>query len=160
MYSELRVLLECLGMSTSLREARISGDQGLPVREQERRCRFHAPVLTRAAASRDVVPLLRVSSRLIFEYQMQWAYRRRRQSCMSGRKAAFSTPSFRLDNIVLSSKWDAVMVDFEQRGVWCEFAAPEVNAVDYIRILATDYPQTDDDAESANPTRERYTLPC
>lgn len=30
------------------------------------------------------------------------------------------------------------MVDFEQRGVWCEFAAPEVNAIEYVRILATD----------------------
>ena len=30
------------------------------------------------------------------------------------------------------------MVDFEQRGVWCEFAAPEVNAIDYIRHLAVD----------------------
>jgi serine/threonine protein kinase len=47
-------------------------------------------------------------------------------------------PDLRLDNIVLSADGRVVMVDFEQRGVWCEFAAPEVNALDYMRIIATD----------------------
>ncbi|UKZ80864.1 hypothetical protein TrVFT333_008629 [Trichoderma virens FT-333] len=47
-------------------------------------------------------------------------------------------PDLRLDNIVLSGSGDVVMVDFEQRGVWCEFAAPEVNAIEYIRLLAID----------------------
>jgi hypothetical protein len=47
-------------------------------------------------------------------------------------------PDLRLDNILLSDSDDIVMVDFEQRGVWCEFAAPEVNAIEYVRILASD----------------------
>lgn len=47
-------------------------------------------------------------------------------------------PDLRMDNIVLSESGDVVMVDFEQRGVWCEFAAPEVNAIEYVRLLAVD----------------------
>jgi hypothetical protein len=50
----------------------------------------------------------------------------------------FFYPDLRLDNIVLSEDRDVIMVDFEQRGVWCEFAAPEVNAIEYIRLLAID----------------------
>lgn len=58
-------------------------------------------------------------------------------------------PDLRLDNIVLSADGRVVMVDFEQRGVWCEFAAPEVNAFDYLRIIATD--------EAVDPAvREKY----
>jgi hypothetical protein len=47
-------------------------------------------------------------------------------------------PDLRLDNVVLSDSGDIVMVDFEQRGVWCEFASPEVNSIENIRLLAID----------------------
>lgn len=43
----------------------------------------------------------------------------------------------RLDNILLSDTYDLIMVDFEQRGVWSEFAAPEINAIECLRELAT-----------------------
>ncbi|KAJ2979078.1 hypothetical protein NQ176_g3465 [Zarea fungicola] len=44
----------------------------------------------------------------------------------------------RLDNILLSNSHDLVLVDFEQRGVWCEFASPEINAIECLRVLAMD----------------------
>ncbi|OAQ97147.1 hypothetical protein LLEC1_00748 [Akanthomyces lecanii] len=42
----------------------------------------------------------------------------------------------RLDNILLSDTHEAIMVDFEQRGVWSEFSAPEINNIECIRELA------------------------
>jgi len=42
----------------------------------------------------------------------------------------------RLDNVVLSNTGDVVLVDFEQRGVWASFAAPEVAYLDYVATLA------------------------
>lgn len=47
-------------------------------------------------------------------------------------------PDLRLDNILLTEDQDFVMVDFEQRGVWFEYAPPEVNAIDIICTLQGD----------------------
>jgi len=44
----------------------------------------------------------------------------------------------RLENILLSDTDDLVLVDFEQRGVWCGFGSPELNYLDYVFMLATD----------------------
>lgn len=47
-------------------------------------------------------------------------------------------PDLRLDNILLTDNLDFVMVDFEQRGVWFEYAPPEVNAIDIMCTLQGD----------------------
>jgi hypothetical protein len=44
----------------------------------------------------------------------------------------------RLDNILLSETDDSLLIDFEQRGLMPPFAAPEVNYLQYIEILAND----------------------
>jgi hypothetical protein len=45
-------------------------------------------------------------------------------------------PDLRVENMVLSRDDNIVMVDFEQRGVWCEFSAPEVNFLDYMLLIS------------------------
>ena len=60
--------------------------------------------------------------------------------------------------MVFSAAGDLVLLDFEQRGVWCEFGPPEVNAVEYVRILATDDASGFRGFEPAIPpaVRDRY----
>ncbi|KAI1847402.1 hypothetical protein JX265_005537 [Neoarthrinium moseri] len=99
---------------------------------------------------RDILPLLRIHNQLERAQQFKWAI----QLTAALEHLRFTSrtyyPDLRLDNIVLSESWEIVMVDFEQRGVWCEFAAPEVNALEYIYLVATE--------EDADPEiRERYT---
>lgn len=100
---------------------------------------------------RDIVPFLGSSGSLDPSEQFKWAIQI--ASALKHFRETTGTfyPDLRLDNIVLSAQRDAIMVDFEQRGVWCEFAAPEVNCIEYIRILAT----ASDDDIPAN-VKQRY----
>ncbi|PHH70355.1 hypothetical protein CDD80_6066 [Ophiocordyceps camponoti-rufipedis] len=88
---------------------------------------------------RDLIPFLQLHGQISLKDKVKWslqlasALRHLRKSMRH-----FYYPDLRLDNIVLSESGDVVMVDFEQRGVWCEFAAPEVNAIEYVRLLAVD----------------------
>jgi hypothetical protein len=46
----------------------------------------------------------------------------------------------KLDNIVLretASSWDAVLIDFQQKGSWFSWSPPEINAVSHLVYLAT-----------------------
>ncbi|ROW01471.1 hypothetical protein VSDG_02008 [Cytospora chrysosperma] len=104
---------------------------------------------------RDSLPLLRMNKQLRLEDQVRWA----RQIC-SGmlhirHKGNLYYPDMRLDQIVMTSdNKHPVILDFEQRGVWCEFAAPEVNALEHMRALATDADEdeSDDSYVGALPT--------
>lgn len=87
---------------------------------------------------RDIVPLLGSSGSLTSTEQFKWAIQIASGLVHLRETSGNFYPDLRLDNIVLSSNRDAVMVDFEQRGVWCEFAAPEVNTIEYIRMIATE----------------------
>ncbi|KAI8961858.1 hypothetical protein F5Y11DRAFT_210333 [Daldinia sp. FL1419] len=87
---------------------------------------------------RDVLPSLRAHGQLHRVDQFKWSIQLTRALEHLKTRSKTYYPDLRLDNIVLSENSDVVMVDFEQRGVWCEFAAPEVNAIEYIRLLATD----------------------
>ncbi|KAI2602014.1 hypothetical protein GGR54DRAFT_556350 [Hypoxylon sp. NC1633] len=87
---------------------------------------------------RDILPLLRTHGRLRRADQLKWSIQLTKALEHLRSRSGTYYPDLRLDNIVLSEKSDVVMVDFEQRGVWCEFAAPEVNAIEYIRLIATD----------------------
>ncbi|KAI5861838.1 hypothetical protein GGS23DRAFT_133932 [Durotheca rogersii] len=87
---------------------------------------------------RDVLPLLRANGQLRREDQLKWSIQLARALEHLKSRSETYYPDLRLDNIVLSEQSDIIMIDFEQRGVWCEFAAPEVNAIEYVRLLATD----------------------
>ncbi|KAH9902200.1 hypothetical protein F4778DRAFT_770945 [Xylariomycetidae sp. FL2044] len=85
---------------------------------------------------RDLLPQRRIHGQLQRADQLKWSIQL--TTALEHLRTSTETyyPDLRLDNIVLSEQEDIVMVDFEQRGVWCEFAAPEVNAVEYIRFVA------------------------
>ncbi|KAB5580838.1 hypothetical protein GE09DRAFT_453259 [Coniochaeta sp. 2T2.1] len=107
---------------------------------------------------RDSLPLLRIQDRLTPQQQLKWALQLTAAVLHVREKGQIFYPDLRLDNVVLSDTGDIVMVDFEQRGVWCEFAAPEVNALEYIRILANAESTGDDAEEFGIPeeVRQRY----
>ncbi|KAI4865597.1 hypothetical protein F4820DRAFT_293881 [Hypoxylon rubiginosum] len=87
---------------------------------------------------RDVLPYLRAHGQLGRDDQLKWSIQLTRALEDLKSRSGTYYPDLRLDNIVLSENSDIVMVDFEQRGVWCEFAAPEINAIEYVRLIATD----------------------
>ncbi|KAL2144791.1 hypothetical protein VTI28DRAFT_8553 [Corynascus sepedonium] len=95
---------------------------------------------------RDKLPLMRIHGRLQLDQQLRWASQLTSAVLHIHERGRMFYPDLRLDNIVLSASNDLVMIDFEQRGVWCEFASPEVNAVEYVRILASD------ELDESNPT--------
>ncbi|KAI0446789.1 hypothetical protein F4803DRAFT_559227 [Xylaria telfairii] len=87
---------------------------------------------------RDLLPQLRIHDRLQREDQLKWSIQVTRALEHLRTRSSTYYPDLRLDNLVMSKDFDIVMVDFEQRGVWCEFAAPEVNAIEYMRLIAAD----------------------
>ncbi|KAK4220256.1 ribosomal protein S6 kinase alpha-5 [Rhypophila decipiens] len=87
---------------------------------------------------RDTLPVLRIHNQLSLASQLKWAAQLASAVEHVRTRGHMFYPDLRLDNIVLSDSEDVVMVDFEQRGVWCEFGAPEVNCLEYTRILAMD----------------------
>lgn len=99
---------------------------------------------------RDSLPLLRMNNRLHLEDQVRWA----KEIC-SGllhvrQKGKLYYPDMRLDQIVMTSdNKHPVILDFEQRGVWCEFAAPEVNALEHIRLIASDEDEDEDEEDDS-----------
>lgn len=103
---------------------------------------------------RDELPVLRMNGLLELKDQTRWAT----QICAGllhiQEEAGTYYPDLRLDQIVVSSiDQRLVILDFEQRGVWCEFASPEINAIEYTRLLALD-----DDAEHIHDgPNEPYT---
>ncbi|KAJ6787891.1 hypothetical protein PWT90_07821 [Aphanocladium album] len=108
---------------------------------------------------RDHIPFLALHSKITHNDEVKWArqlvaaLRHLRRTC----RTFYS--DLRLDNILLSDSFDLIMVDFEQRGVWSEFAAPEINAIECMRQLAMD-------DELPDATRVKYAdlltqlLPC
>ncbi|KAJ0160278.1 hypothetical protein CTA2_8234 [Colletotrichum tanaceti] len=87
---------------------------------------------------RDIVPLQRIHSTISPAEQFKWAMQITSGVLHHRKTSGTFYPDLRLDNVVLSKDRDAIIVDFEQRGVWCEFASPEINAIEYIRLLAVD----------------------
>ncbi|KAI0394004.1 hypothetical protein F5Y17DRAFT_276044 [Xylariaceae sp. FL0594] len=87
---------------------------------------------------RDHLPQLRIHGQLRREEQFKWSIQVAHALEHLRTRSSTYYSDLRLDNIVLSENRDIIMIDFEQRGVWCEFAAPEVNALEYVRLIATD----------------------
>jgi hypothetical protein len=98
---------------------------------------------------RDQIPFFRLHNTTSLVDETRWSLQLANALVHLRESTGIFYPDLRLDNIVLSDSGDVVMVDFEQRGVWCEFAAPEVNAIEYIRLLAVD-------EELAPDIREKY----
>lgn len=98
---------------------------------------------------RDHLPHLALRGKITHCDEVKWALqlvrglRHLRKTC----NTFYS--DMRLDNILLSDSYNLIMVDFEQRGVWSEFAAPEINAIECIRELAMD-------EELPDETKEKY----
>ncbi|KAI1493145.1 hypothetical protein F5X96DRAFT_677279 [Biscogniauxia mediterranea] len=96
---------------------------------------------------RDLLPRLRIHGQLQLSDQLKWSTQVTMALEHLQTREATYYPDLRLDNIVLSEQSDIIMIDFEQRGVWCEFAPPEVNAIEFMRLIATD---------ERMPVREKY----
>ncbi|KAI1173873.1 hypothetical protein F4777DRAFT_420640 [Nemania sp. FL0916] len=92
----------------------------------------------RNGSLRDILPQLRIHDRLRREDQLRWSIQVTQALEHLRTRSSTYYPDLRLDNVVVSKDSDIIMVDFEQRGVWCEFAAPEVNAIEYMGLIATD----------------------
>lgn len=92
----------------------------------------------RYGSLRDIVPYLRLHRQITDTTAVDWSIQLVSALCHLRDSTGTFYPDLRLDNIVLSGDGTLVMVDFEQRGVWCDFSAPEVNAFDHIRLLAKD----------------------
>ncbi|CAM1506908.1 Fc.00g065490.m01.CDS01 [Cosmosporella sp. VM-42] len=117
-----------------------------PVHLVTKKCRFGSKIAVIGftleyhmyGSLRDLIPFLRIHNMVSLADETRWSIQLASALCHLRETTTIYYPDLRLDNIVLSSNRDAVMVDFEQRGVWCEFAAPEVNALEYVRLLAVD----------------------
>lgn len=86
---------------------------------------------------RDMLPFRRAHGTLTVREQVRWSLHITSALQHLHEKCHFFYPDLRLDNVVLSETGSAILVDFEQRGVWCEFSAPEVNFIDYMLIIAS-----------------------
>jgi hypothetical protein len=90
---------------------------------------FHVP-----GTLRDILPLRRIQDTLRLEDQVKWSMQLT-SAVIHIRQHGTYYSDLRLDNIVLTANNDIMLVDFEQRGVWCAFSAPEVNCLDYIHHI-------------------------
>jgi serine/threonine protein kinase len=97
---------------------------------------------------RDILPFRRIHGTLRVADQIKWAIQLT-STLIHIRDHGRYYSDLRLDNILLSENDDLVLVDFEQRGVWCGFASPELNYLDYVFMLATD-------SSGPEATREKY----
>jgi serine/threonine protein kinase len=87
---------------------------------------------------RDILPERRISGTLLLKDQLKWS----RQITKALLHITTQAPGFycdlRLDNILLSETDNALLIDFEQRGVLPSFAPPEVNHIQSIESFARD----------------------
>jgi serine/threonine protein kinase len=100
---------------------------------------------------RDCLSFRRVHNSLTLHDQFKWAIQIT-EALRCIRDAENFYCDLRLDNIVLDEHDDAVLIDFEARGVAFSASAPEINYLEYIHSVAKDA-----DAESfASETTEKY----
>lgn len=92
---------------------------------------YHAP-----GTLRDILPMRRLNQTLQFQTQLAWCKQITSALIHLHKTDGPFYPDLRLDNIVLTESEQVVLVDFEQRGVWCEFGPPEINAIEYILLIA------------------------
>lgn len=85
---------------------------------------------------RGHVPHLALRNKIPYDREASWALQVVRGLRHFHQTCDTYYSDLRLDNILLSDAHEAIMVDFEQRGVWSEFSAPEINNIECIRELA------------------------
>lgn len=89
----------------------------------------------RAGSLRDVLPLHSLTGTLGWSDQVRWAKGLARALVHVVRQGRYYS-DLRVDNVVLAEDGEVVLVDFEQRGVWAGFSAPEVACVENLAIVA------------------------
>ncbi|OBT74867.1 hypothetical protein VF21_06737 [Pseudogymnoascus sp. 05NY08] len=89
----------------------------------------------RAGSLRNVLPLRSLTGTLGWSEQMRWAKGLARALVHVVRQGGYYS-DLRVDNVVLAEDGEAVLVDFEQRGVWAGFSAPEVACIENLAIIA------------------------
>ncbi|KFY11280.1 hypothetical protein V491_07284, partial [Pseudogymnoascus sp. VKM F-3775] len=89
----------------------------------------------RAGSLRDVLPLRSLTGTLAWSDQMHWAKGLTRALVHVVHQGGYYS-DLRLDNVVVAEDGEAVLVDFEQRGVWAGFSAPEVACIENLAIIA------------------------
>ncbi|OBT46644.1 hypothetical protein VE00_01789 [Pseudogymnoascus sp. WSF 3629] len=89
----------------------------------------------RAGSLRDVLPLRSLTRTLVWSEQMRWAKGLARALLHVVRQGSYYS-DLRVDNVVLAEDGEAILVDFEQRGVWAGFSAPEVACIENLAIIA------------------------
>jgi hypothetical protein len=99
---------------------------------------------------RDILPLLRIHGQATLKDQLHWARELTNAMHQICAGSDFFYPDLRLDNVLLSDAREPLLVDFEGRGVWSGFSAPEVEHFENIVLLARD-----DDGDTAVPDAER-----
>ncbi|ELR03590.1 hypothetical protein GMDG_06244 [Pseudogymnoascus destructans 20631-21] len=108
-----------------------------------KKCRFGGKVgvvgmllpFHRAGSLRDVLPLRSLTGTLGWNDQMCWAKGLATALVHIVRQGGYYS-DLRVDNVVLAENGEAVLVDFEQRGVWVGFSAPEVACIENLAIIA------------------------
>lgn len=98
---------------------------------------------------REILPSRRTHGTLTLKDQVRWSLHVTSALQHLHKECRFFYPDLRLDNVVLSETGHAILIDFEQRGVWCEFSAPEVNFIEYMLLIASS-------EEIPEPIRERF----
>lgn len=160
MYHELRVLLNMPAHPNVVaRPSRLVVKKYKLNKKRENVVGFLMPFYS-GGGLRDELPLLRMNHRLELKDQVRWA----RGICSGVLHIRFSAntyyPDMRLDQIVLpANDKRPIILDFEQRGVWVEFGPPEVNAIEYLRVLALDEEETydcDPEPDGSWPVRKRF----
>ncbi|KFY82478.1 hypothetical protein V500_10517, partial [Pseudogymnoascus sp. VKM F-4518 (FW-2643)] len=89
----------------------------------------------RAGSLRDVLPLRSLTGTLAWSDQVRWAKGLAKALVHVVAQGGYYS-DLRVDNVVLAEDGEAVLVDFEQRGVWAGFSAPEVACVENLAIVA------------------------
>ncbi|KFY44454.1 hypothetical protein V495_03443 [Pseudogymnoascus sp. VKM F-4514 (FW-929)] len=89
----------------------------------------------RAGSLRDVLPARSIAGALRVSDQVRWARGVARALAHVVDQGKYYS-DLRVDNVVVDEDGEAVLVDFEQRGVWAGFSAPEVACVENMAIIA------------------------
>jgi len=117
-----------------------------PLHLVTKRCRFGGKIgvvgfttpFHQQGSLRDILPFRQIHGTLRLADQLKWAQQLThslihiQENSNSGYHC-----DFRLDNILLSDSDDAILIDFEHRGILAHSAAPEVSCLEYVDLLAT-----------------------
>lgn len=165
MYHELRNLLHMPPHENIIaRPTRLVTKKGRMNKHRELVVGFLVPFYS-GGGLRDQLPLLRMHELLKFEDQMRWCWGICQGILHIHNEATIYYPDLRLDQIVFPNdeKKRPIILDFEQRGVWCEFGPPEINALEYMKVLALDEDEYggeeifDLELSGSLPSRQHYS---